>query len=190
MSLWNAFKIALCDSVVFSVVQKVLWTFDVYCTYSSAHTSLILIILSLPVYYIMLSSARFGWGQVRLGWKYSRQDLFRFFILFYRRRMRTYKHTAFTVLDRYMLRRTQKRRQRRFKVSASIFRLIWISLLHNVAKRVRNRTSRFRCVFGGTDGYEVWKNWVIVWASPPRPERLSGPPSLLPNGYQGLFPWE
>jgi hypothetical protein len=25
--------------------------------------------------------------------------------------------------------------------------------------------------------------------SPPRPERLWGPPSLLPNGYQMLFPW-
>jgi hypothetical protein len=30
--------------------------------------------------------------------------------------------------------------------SASIFRFIWISLLHNVVKRIRNRTARFRCV--------------------------------------------
>jgi hypothetical protein len=37
--------------------------------------------------------------------------------------------------------------------SASIFRLIWISLLHNVVKRFRNRTARFRCVFGSTGGY-------------------------------------
>jgi hypothetical protein len=36
--------------------------------------------------------------------------------------------------------------------SASTFILIWISLLHNVVKRVRNRTSRFRCVFSTTDG--------------------------------------
>jgi hypothetical protein len=25
--------------------------------------------------------------------------------------------------------------------------------------------------------------------NPPRPDRLCGPPSLLSNGYQGLFPW-
>jgi hypothetical protein len=52
------------------------------------------------------------------------------------------------------------RRRRRFKASASIFRFIWISLLHNVLKRVRNRTARLRCVFGSIDGYGVGKNWV------------------------------
>jgi hypothetical protein len=39
--------------------------------------------------------------------------------------------------------------------SASIFRLMWISLLHNVVKRVRNRTERFSCLFGSTDGYGI-----------------------------------
>jgi hypothetical protein len=44
-------------------------------------------------------------GYVRLGWKYSREDLFRFRFYsshwIYRRRMRTYHHTVFIVLDRY-----------------------------------------------------------------------------------------
>jgi hypothetical protein len=39
---------------------------------------------------------------------------------------------------------------------------MWISLLHNVVKRVRNRTARFRCVFGSKDGYGVSKNWVSL----------------------------
>jgi hypothetical protein len=37
---------------------------------------------------------------------------------------------------------------------ASAFRMIWISLLHIVVKRVRNRTARFRCVFGSRDDYK------------------------------------
>jgi hypothetical protein len=39
--------------------------------------------------------------------------------------------------------------------SVSIFRFIWILLLHNVVKRVHNRTARFRCLFSSTDGYGV-----------------------------------
>jgi hypothetical protein len=55
--------------------------------------------------YPRLSFARFGWLKVRLGWKYSRWNLFRFRFYsshyIYPRRLRTYQHTAFTVLDRY-----------------------------------------------------------------------------------------
>jgi hypothetical protein len=78
--------------------------------------------------------------------------------------MRTYQNATFAVLDGYyMFYGGQKnRRRRRFRASASIFRLIWISLLHNVVKRLRNRIARFRCVFSSTDGYVVTKNWVSL----------------------------
>jgi hypothetical protein len=40
--------------------------------------------------------------------------------------------------------------------------------------------SRFGCFTFGE---------ILPVSSPPRPERFWGPPSLLFNGYQGLFPW-
>jgi hypothetical protein len=48
------------------------------------------------------------------------------------------------------------------RTSASIFKLIWISLLHNVVKRVRNRSATLRCVFDHTDVSGVRQNWVSL----------------------------
>jgi hypothetical protein len=66
---------------------------------------LILIIWNLPVYYLIRGWVLQGLGEVRLGWKYIRCDLLRFRFysshFIYRRCMRTHRHTAFTVLDRY-----------------------------------------------------------------------------------------
>jgi hypothetical protein len=42
-----------------------------------------------------------------------------------------------------------------------------------------------RSGFSGTIPSGGWE----FFSSPPRPERLWGPPSLLSNGYQVLFPW-
>jgi hypothetical protein len=63
----------------------------------------------------------------------------------------------------HIVRRTQKRRRRRFRASASIFRFIWISFLHNVLKRVRNRTMGFCCVFGSTDGPLNVRRILRIW---------------------------
>jgi hypothetical protein len=41
---------------------------------------------------------------------------------------------------------------------------------------------------GADEGHSAVSYFIKLW-SPPRPERLWGPPNLLPNGYQGLFPW-
>jgi len=71
--------------------------------------------------------------------------------------MRNYQHTAFPVLDRYDIFTVATK-----ATPASIFRLIWIWLLHSVVKRVRNRTSRFRCDLDSADGYGVLKNWVSL----------------------------
>jgi hypothetical protein len=35
--------------------------------------------------------------------------------------------------------------------------------------------------------YSRWG--LAIFSPPPRPDRLWGPPSFLPNGYRALFPW-
>jgi hypothetical protein len=46
---------------------------------------------------------------------------------------------------------------------ASTFRLIWISLLHNVVKRVRSSTARFRCVVGSIEGRLNFRRILRIW---------------------------
>jgi hypothetical protein len=41
----------------------------------------------------------------------------------------------------------------------------------------------------GDRGFESRQGLGIFFSSPPRPEQLWGPPSLLTNGYQGHFPY-
>jgi hypothetical protein len=74
----------------------------------------------------------------------------------YRGRMRNYQLTAFIVLDRYVLYGGNKREagvssgRRRQILDSNGFRFsttLWTAL--------------FRCVFGSTDTYEVWKKWWV-----------------------------
>jgi len=72
--------------------------------------------------------------------------------------MRPCQHIAITVFDTYdILFAGDERRGGRFRALSSIFRFPRIPRLHNVVKRVRNRTKRFRCVFSSTDGYGILK---------------------------------
>jgi hypothetical protein len=75
--------------------------------------------------------------------------------------MSTYQHIVTTFLNRYDILFAvdksdagvgsgRRRRFLDFMDFASPQRL----------KRVGNRTSRFRCVFGSTNGYRVQKNWA------------------------------
>jgi len=62
-TLWNVFVTELRDSIVFPVVQTVLWTFDLYCACGSAHTYSHLDCMkpSCILPHPRLSFARFGW---------------------------------------------------------------------------------------------------------------------------------
>jgi hypothetical protein len=67
--------------------------------------------------------------------------------------MRTYQHTAFTALDIYDI------LYGGHKNDAGVdFLDLYGFRFSTTLKRVRNRSAPFRCVFGSTDGYGVWKN--------------------------------
>jgi len=56
----------------------------------------------------------------------------------------------------------------------------------HVAEWVVNETYIRLCDRYG--GLVPGRSWEFL-SSPPRPDRLWSPPSLLSNGFQGLFPW-
>jgi hypothetical protein len=54
-----------------------------------------------------------------------------------------------------------------------------------IAQSVQRRATGWTIRVLGFDS----RRGLEIFSSPPRPERLWGPLSLLYNGYQGLFPW-
>jgi hypothetical protein len=67
--------------------------------------------------------------------------------------IRTYQHTALTVLNRDDIYYSGHKRDAGVGSGRQRQFLNTCGFLHNVMKRVRNRTARFRCVFGSTDDY-------------------------------------
>jgi len=66
--------------------------FNIYCTYGSAHTSLVLIILSLLEYYLLQGWVLQGLGEFRLGQVRLEAQSARFVSFFY-----FIHHTAYTI---------------------------------------------------------------------------------------------
>jgi hypothetical protein len=97
------------------------------------------------------------------------------------------------------------RRNVRLHISAHVAEFVHIIKGHNPLNQVLMSQAtfrRFQCSWSrdstvgiatgfGLDGWgsEFWSHGRERFFSPPRhPERFLGPPNLLTNGYQGLFP--
>jgi hypothetical protein len=84
------------------------------------------------------------------------------------------------------------------KVKSLILKLNWFQypistdILKLTVIHVRWHKSLSFCISGLRPGWQgvssPCRGWEFFYL-PPHPDRLWGPPSLLSNGYQGLFPW-
>jgi hypothetical protein len=97
-------------------------------------------------------------------------------------------------IDGMIVGRRERRTRRESCPSSTLFTTnpTWVSELSSGSQTPHLYHGLFMynlyiCVQNLTTAWIVFVS-QIVWTS--RPDRFWGPPSLLSNGYQGLFPWE